>query len=479
MTAVLALAGAGAAPLRAGVSTTTTLTSSVTSVTQDSWVTFTARVQAARGIATGVVTFTDASNGSILGSARLSKGALTFKTAALAPGNRSIVASYLGDFRFAPSASAALDISVAAEGSASVAYQTNARHDGNQRRGVLRTGSLTKKWTVTLGTLGQGEDGYVSYPVIADGQVFVTVESTGSPGTELYALNAGTGAVEWSAALGGSNGFSALAYDGRKIFSLNYDGILTAFSARTGGKLWAVSLSNTFTAPPTAYDGMIYVAGAGISGFVHGVSEVGGVTWWRYSVPGGKGSPAVDNTGVYVSDACQQDDRFTLAGAHVWYYSARCAGGSGGSTAVLHGSSVYARGSVPADAPVILSKDAGLPTGGFASATAPAFGRKNMYTLQSGKLIAVDPSGSPNRWTFGDGTLVTAPIVSGGTVFVGSSNGTVYGVSASSGAQVWSGVAGTTIAGPDEQNADVLAGMAVGEGLLVVPAANQLTAFGN
>jgi hypothetical protein len=44
---------------------------------------------------------------------------------------------------------------------------------------------------------------------------------------------------------------------------------------------------------------------------------------------------------------------------------------------------------------------------------------------------------------------------------------------------VWSGIAGTTIAGPDEQNADVLAGLAVGEGLLVVPAANQLTAFGN
>jgi hypothetical protein len=81
------------------------------------------------------VTFTDASNGSVLGSARLSKGALTFKTAALAPGDRSIVASYQGNFRFSSSASAALGISVTAAGSASVAYQTNARHDGNQRRG--------------------------------------------------------------------------------------------------------------------------------------------------------------------------------------------------------------------------------------------------------------------------------------------------------------------------------------------------------
>jgi hypothetical protein len=34
------------------------------------------------------------------------------------------------------------------------------------------------------------------------------------------------------------------------------------------------------------------------------------------------------------------------------------------------------------------------------------------------------------------------------------------------------------IHGPDEQNADVLIGMAVGNGLLVVPAGRVLTAFG-
>jgi hypothetical protein len=39
--------------------------------------------------------------------------------------------------------------------------------------------------------------------------------------------------------------------------------------------------------------------------------------------------------------------------------------------------------------------------------------------------------------------------------------------------------AGSTIAGPDEQNADVLVGIAVGGGLLVVPAGNALTGFGD
>ena len=101
-----------------------------------------------------------------------------------------------------------------------------------------------------------------------------------------------------------------------------------------------------------------------------------------------------------------------------------------------------------------------------------------MYTLQSGNLVAVDPSGSPSRWAFG-GTLVTAPVVNHGVVYVGSSTGTVYGVSVKSHRKIWSATAGPAIVGPDEQNADVLVGMAIGGGLLVVPAANVLTAFGN
>lgn len=97
-----------------------------------------------------------------------------------------------------------------------------------------------------------------------------------------------------------------------------------------------------------------------------------------------------------------------------------------------------------------------------------------MYTLQAGNLVAVDPSGSPNRWQFGNGNLVTAPVAIGGAVFVGSNTGTVYGVSARTGKQVWSGTAGTQIVGPNDE-----IGMAIGGGLLVVPAANVLTAFGN
>jgi outer membrane protein assembly factor BamB len=476
----LVLPPAGVAFAQAAHITTTTLTASATAVTQDSWVTLRARVSSSGGTPGGSVTFSDASNGSIIGTSKLVSGTATIKTAALAPGNRQMVARYGGSATLAPSSSAALAVSVARAGSVAVAYQIDPAHDGNQALGALRLSSLTRKWKVTLGGTGGSLAGAgdVSYPVIAGGRVFVTVENTQSYGTHLYALNASTGGRDWSVALAGTYGFSALAYNGRSIFALNYDGLLTAFSASTGHELWAAQMPDqwAFTAPPTAYDGVVYVSGAGYGGYLYAVSEADGrVRWYRSVMNGDKSSPAVGDTGAYVSYAGQQDYRFSLGGKLVWHHTTCCEGG-GGSTAVLHGGRVYARGAY--DTPVILSQSTGVSSGTFASQTAPAFDGTNMYTLENGNLVAVDPTGSPDRWSFGTGTLVTAPVVSGGTVFAGSSTGRVYGVSATTGKQLWTGVAGSVIVGPDEQNADVLVGMAVGDGLLVVPAGNALAAFG-
>jgi outer membrane protein assembly factor BamB len=457
-----------------------TLTASATSITQDSSVTLQAQVtsNAASG---GSVTFSDASNGSILGSSALVNGTATLTTAALAPGTRQLVASYGSSTSAAAGTSAAVPISVAPDGSNAVTYQIDASHDGNQASDAPDASTLTQQWTVTLG--GTGGDlagaGEVSYPVIAGGRVFVTVENTQTYGTHLYALDAATGATDWSVALAGTYGFSALAYDGQVIFALNYDGVLTAFSASTGHELWATQMPDqwAFTAPPTAYDGVVYVSGAGYGGYVYAVSEADGVVQWEGTVENGdKSSPAVDDSGVYVSYAGQQDYRFSLSGNLLWHHTTCCEGG-GGSTAVLHGGDVYARGAY--DTPVILSQSSGASLGTFASRTAPAFDSSNMYTIDNGYLVAVDPSGSPDGWWFGDGTLVTAPVVAGGAVYVGSSTGTVYAVSAATGQQIWAGSAGSVIDGPDEQNADVLVGMAVGDGLLVVPAGNSLVAFGS
>jgi outer membrane protein assembly factor BamB len=449
----------------------TTIESSVTSSTYDSPVRFTAHVTSAAGGASGWLNFIDVSNGTVLYAAPLVASTSTFTTAALAPGTRRIVAQYYGDSTSSPSSSTVLDIPVARESDA-VAYQVDPAHDGDQVKGQLKTTSLTKKWSVTLGGVFGTRN--VSYPLIAGGRVFVTVPNGANSGSKLYALNAATGAVDWSASLGGAGTSSASkpAYDGRRVFTVTGNGVLTAFTAGTGRQIWSKQLpgQTSFWAPPTAYGGNVYVSGAGTGGTLYAVSEGGGGIRWNAPVLNGDdSSPAVDFTGAYVSYGCQQDYRFTLQGSLLWHIDQGCEGG-GGSTPVLHGSSVYAQGYF--DSPLILSKSSGSQTGTFVSATAPAFDKTHMYTLQNGNLVAVDPSGRPNHWTFRNGSLGTAPVVNGGVVYVGSSTGQVYGVSASSGAKLWTG----TPSAPTDAG---IGPMAVGGGLLVVPKGPALTAFGD
>ena len=69
-------------------------------------------------------------------------------------------------------------------------YQINEAHTGAINvSGVLPP--LKQKWSRNF-----GQD--MSYPLIVDGKVFVTVRYAGVFGTELYALNAADGATLWS-----------------------------------------------------------------------------------------------------------------------------------------------------------------------------------------------------------------------------------------------------------------------------------------
>src|SRR5690348_6082425 len=71
----------------------------------------------------------------------------------------------------------------------SVAYQINAAHTGAIELPGL-TPTLTKRWTVDLGNR-------VSYPLIAEGRVFVAVADNTFNIKKLVALDLATGAKLW------------------------------------------------------------------------------------------------------------------------------------------------------------------------------------------------------------------------------------------------------------------------------------------
>jgi outer membrane protein assembly factor BamB len=321
--------------------------------------------------------------------------------------------------------------------------------------------------------------GPVSYPLIANGMVYVTVaDNGGGYGTNLYALDQTSGATVWTQPISGTYFWSNAAYDGKRVFVVNTDGLLREFNASTGAPGWSVQLPGqySFSSAPTADNGVVYVGGAGSGGTLYAVSETNGSVLWTQSVANGDdSSPALSPTNVFVSYACGLVYSFDRAtGQRQWFSDGPCEGG-GGKTSVYHGGKVYARDPITNNK--ILDADTGKLLGTFQAGPAPAFSGKIGLFLSGGTLQAIN--GNRTLWTFaGDGGLDTAPIVVGDTAYVGSSSGTIYGLSVTTGTVVWSADVGSAIPAPDEQNVtQPLTGLGAGQGLLVVPAGNVLAAY--
>ncbi len=380
-----------------------------------------------------------------------------------------------------------------------VAYQIDPAHSGQVAYGQPLNFPLTPTWSVNLGNV-------VSYPLIVDGKVFVTTAGPanvtyGIP--QLYALNEATGNIVWgpvaTSGINSSNDyFAGHAYDNGKVFVINYDGLLQSFDATTGTVVWSTQLApqallRQFTAPPTAVNGIVYVGGYSDPGYgtLYAVGETNGAVLWTAGVMyGDNSSPAVTNEGVFVTYPYQIYKFDPITGAPLWHFAPTLNGGGGGKTPVYADGKLYVRNFLGFDVPrgQIYDTTSGMQIGSFdpgqlvnglysdSSGPIPAISSNTGFFQYIGTLQAIDLTSNNMLWSFvGDGNLVSSPIVIDQTVIVGSSSGTVYALNAANGAQLWSGNAGAAIAAPGLSIPP--AGLGAGEGYLVVPAGNVLTAW--
>ena len=159
-----------------------------------------------------------------------------------------------------------------------VAHHEDASHSGSSCTALPAAPS--QLWSVNL-------DGNASYPIIADGNVYVTTGAPSGSGGTLYALSQSTGDVVWGPVpISSSYFWFGLAYDNGTLFVNNFDGTVTAFNGSTGQQLWATPTSN-FSGEPIAYDGVVYVQG---SDSVMALSESTGIILWESPPLDGDGS---------------------------------------------------------------------------------------------------------------------------------------------------------------------------------------------
>jgi outer membrane protein assembly factor BamB len=349
-----------------------------------------------------------------------------------------------------------------------VTYQIDVAHTGAQPGDTLST-PLCPRWSRDLG-------GPTSYALVAGSRVFVTVASSGA---QILALDEHTGATLWGpVALGGTDPWSNAAYDNGQVFALNSSGTLYAFGESSATPAWTVALpgQTSFSSPPTALGGFVYVGGAGSGGTVYAVSETdGGVAWTQSVENGDHSSPAVSATGVYVSYACNQAYGFAPAtGDPLWHFAGTCEGG-GGKTVALFGGNVYTRDT---EGDLVLDAVDGGQVGTYDATFTPAFSGSVGYYVASGVLQAIPVGSTTPSWSFGSTQepVLTAPIVDGSLVVVGTASG-VYALATNGGTVVSSSpLAG--VLGPDEQNVTgPLAGLVAADGMLFVPTSTGIVAY--
>ena len=368
-------------------------------------------------------------------------------------------------------------LSVASAGRAAddaTAYQINPAHDGSIALSGGFTPPLTRAWVQNL-------HGSVSYPVIANGLVFVNVGNNGVRyGSHFYALRLNTGEIVWRKKIRGSYYWSATAYENGKVFVVNADGVVRAFTADDAGLVvWMrrlPCLGGTATSAPTALNGYLYVACE--TRGVYALREDNGHIRWNSPITVQESSPTLGDGGLYITDSGLYFKLDPTNGTTLWLD-----GGvdtNVGENSVYFDKHLYLRDELKGG-DFVLDAGTGAIVAPAAFLQSPAFyqdadGNQYEYAVIDANLYAVSVKTGTVLWSVlakKTDYLVTAPIVVNGLVVVGSASGKLYLLDGKTGALLWK----DKVHGRFDGDSGTLTGLGAGDGMLLVPSGAILTAY--
>ena len=360
-----------------------------------------------------------------------------------------------------------------AQSDQSVAFQINPQHTGAVSSPSLRL-PFIKKWTMNF-------DGLVSYPLVADGRVFIT---QGDSGTSFgWAFEAIDPVQAWAyyGWVWPSLRRLSIAYDGGTVFLLADQGWVFAIDPVTNQQKWAKNV-NAFdknTGPITAFKGAVYFGGG--KGWVYALNSNDGSRRWTYPVASGQfSSPAINDDGVYYDYGGPQIYKLhPITPWLEWQYNSGVAEPATGRTAAVYDNVVYApvRNSIWR-----LNTFTGEKLPGELPATAlPAFDSGRAYLATGTSLEARSTATLEILWKYTPppGEEIHAPpIVINGNVCIGTTAGNVRAFDGATGALLWSDNVGGPIVATNEQTINsVQTGLGAGEGLFLVPVGRQLVCY--
>jgi outer membrane protein assembly factor BamB len=260
-------------------------------------------------------------------------------------------------------------------------FMHDAQHTSNNLNEwqLLPSSSLKAKWTFQSGSP-------MNSPSVAGGIVYV-----GSSNHNVYALNAGTGAIKWAHGTGGDVD-STPAVDAGVAYVGSEDGVVYALDAKTGAVDWTHGTGGAIDSSPAVTGGVVYI-GSG-DRYVYALDTSDGSELWKTKLDAGMlfQSPVVSGGVVYIASDSFLGTLYALDasdGSTLW--SEQVGGRISGSATVANGVLYVA--------------------------------------AADNKLHAIQASDGTPLWTFATGgPNFGSPVFADGTVWFGSQDNSFYGV---------------------------------------------------
>jgi outer membrane protein assembly factor BamB len=286
-----------------------------------------------------------------------------------------------------------------------------------------------------------------STPAVASQLAFA-----GDTGGTLSAVHILTGALAWSASVGGAVDSSpAVDTAARLVVAGSSNNKVSAFAEYTGKPAWTVSTGAPVKSSPLIYHNVVYVGANNHK--LYAIAEKTGKVLWTATVPGAiSGSPALDPA---TSTLVVGDRSGTVTVFHVtakspskrWHASVGGAVGKG--LLIAHGRVFVgaANGSVTAFTEATGHRNWTKSLGNTSITGPMAYQATHLYIgAGNGRLTALHSASGSTMWSEPLAGPLTGVSVTDGMLFTESANGTVTGLRIG-GEVVWLAKAGAGLTG--------------------------------
>jgi uncharacterized repeat protein (TIGR01451 family) len=295
----------------------------------------------------------------------------------------------------------------------------------------------------------------VSSPAVVNGVVYF------GAGSDVFALNASTGAKLWSYPTGGGVDSSPAVVNG-VVYVGSFDKNIYALNASTGAKLWSFLTGGQVESSPTVVNGVVYIGSDDNN--IYALNASTGAKLWSFTTGNSvQSSPAVANGVVYVGSP--DHNVYALngnTGAKLWSYAT---GGEVNDSAAVANGVVYVGASDGTVYALNASTGAFLwsyAIGSLVETTSPAVANGVVYFGALDFVVAVNANTGAFLWLYaiGASTVATSPAVANGVVYVTTSrpaSGQLLALDASAGFLLSSFSSGYSISSPTIVNGVVYA----------------------